>query len=493
MRKQALAMVFALIAALMADTAGAQYYQSDFPPEEFKARWNAIYDAIGDNAVALVQGGPSARGFDFPRQTNDFYYLTGVETAHSYLFLDGRTRKSTLYLPPRNERLERSEGRILTAADADLVKKLTGADHVRSTEELRTELVSYERGAPAASIYAPFAPAEGYAQSRHEIQMADANIANDYWDGRIPREQQLVSLLRARHPRNEIRDLTPILDEMRTIKSEREIALVRKASVLAALGIMEAMRSTKEGVFEYQLDAAARYVFLVNGSRLDGYRSITASGTENLQNQHYFRNTRRLRNGELVLMDYAPDVGNYVSDIGRMWPVSGRFSPVQRELLQTVLVYRDEIISRIRPGVTTAQILEETKEPMRQYIKAQRYSKAIYRKAVEHMVETGSGAFTHMVGLAVHDVGEYQNAPLRPGIVFSVDPTLRVPEEKIYMRYEDIVVVTEDGVENFTDFMPAELDDIEAMVRGVGVVGAFPPVHELTAKAASAGIAPPGE
>lgn len=472
--RSALALV-AAFAALGVGPAHAQHYQTDFPPEEFKARWEKVFDAIGAQAVALIQGGPSARGFEYPRQSNDFYYLTGVETPHAYLLLDGRTREATLFLPPRNERLERSEGRILSAADGALAQRLVGVDHVRSTEELRAGLVADDRASPAPAIYTPHAPAEGYAQSRHELQMADANIANDFWDGRISREQQLIALLRARQPRSEVRDLTPTLDTLRLIKSPREIALVRRASVIAGLGMMEAMRSTRVGAYEYQLDAAARYVFLVNGARLDGYRSIIASGRENILNQHYYRNTRQMRDGDLVLMDYAPDVGYYVSDIGRMWPVNGRFTPEQRELLQAVLQYRNELLARIRPGVTPAQILEEARAPMQRYIREHPFSKAVFRRAVEQMVETGSGAFSHLVGLAVHDVGSYIDAPLRPGIVFSVDPTLRVPEEQIYMRYEDVVVVTETGVENFTDFLPSELNDLEALVRAEGVVDAFPP------------------
>ena len=151
-----------------------------------------------------------------------------------------------------------------------------------------------------------------------------------------------------------MKDLTPILDALRAVKSPREIALIRRASQLAGLGIIEAMKSTRPGVYEYQLDAAARYVFLVNGARLEGYRSIVAAGTANIWNMHYYRNTSELKDGDLVLMDYAPDYRYYVSDITRMWPVNGKFSPWQRELLQFVLEYRNAIMKRIRPGVTTA-------------------------------------------------------------------------------------------------------------------------------------------
>ena len=273
----------------------APYYQPHFPPEEFKVRWQKMFDRIGNN-IAIVQGGPKARGFTLPRQTNEFYYLSGIETPHSYIVLDGRSRNVTLYLPPRDERLERSEGKILSADDAELVKKLSGADAVVSTQ-LMTEAWARGllQGTPPPAIYTLFTPSEGSAEQRYEGQSYDAGIALDYWDGRVSREANFVQLLRTRFPRAEVRDLTPILDELRSVKSPREVSLIRRASQLAGLGILEAIKNTKPGGFEYQLDAVARFVFLAHGARLEGYRSITASGTPNIWNGHYYRNLDQLR------------------------------------------------------------------------------------------------------------------------------------------------------------------------------------------------------
>ena len=453
----------------------AQHYQTDFPPEEFRARWSTVFDRIGSEAVAVVQGAPLANGFQFPRQSNTFYYLCGIETPGALLLLDGRTRRVTLYLPPRNERLERSEGKVLSAEDAELVRRLTGVDEVRSVTDMGT---AWPVGDGRVDVYAESVPAEGYAQSRHELEAANTAIAADPWDGRLPRETRFLELLRVRNPRATIRDLTPILDEMRSVKSPREIALVRRASQIAGLGLLEAMRSTEPGAWEYQLDAAARYVFLLNGSRLDAYRSITASGTANIFNGHYYRNDSQLRDGDLVLMDYAPDYRYYVSDVGRMWPVNGTYAPWQRELLQIVLEFHKIVLARIRPGVTSDAILAEAQTAMEPVFARTRFSKPEYEKAARTMVETGGGVFSHTVGMAVHDVGGYRSAPLKPGQVFSVDPQLRVPDEKLYIRYEDTVVVTETGVENFTAFLPMELDEIEAVVRGKGVLQTRPALSD---------------
>jgi Xaa-Pro aminopeptidase len=475
-----------LVAAALgcATLASAQHYQADFPPEEFRARWACVFDRIGPASVAVVQGVTLTDGFQLPRQSNTFYYLTGVETPGAYLLLDGRTRRATLYLPLRNERLERSEGKVLSAEDASLVRRLVGVDDVRATTELGT---GWPAGDAKVDIYAETAPAEGYAQSRHELQAAGTAIAADPWDSRLPRETIFRELVRLRNPRAAIKDLTPVLDEMRIVKSPRETALVRRASQLAGLGVLEAMRSTEPGAWEYQLDAAARFVFLQNGARLDGYRSITASGTENIWNGHYYRNASQLRAGDLVLMDYAPDYRYYVSDIGRMWPVDGTYAPWQRELLQLVLEWRNAVLPRIRPGVTTDAILAEARAAMEPVLARTRFSKPQYEKAARKMLETGGGVFSHPVGMAVHDVGSYREAPLKPGQVFSIDPQLWVPEDNLYIRYEDTVAVTETGVENFTAFLPAELDAIEAIVRQKGVLQSLPALGEVGFEALGTG------
>jgi Xaa-Pro aminopeptidase len=472
--------VFAAGVLFAGATARAQYYQTDFPADEFRSRHARLFDAIGTAAVAVIQGMPQTEGFTLPRQHNTFYYLSGIETPGAYLLLDGRSRKATVYLPARNPRLEAAEGRVLSAEDGELVKRISGVDDVKPLQQMMETNWPLMTGSgagnqPSPAIFAEFSPAENQGQSRGELVAAETARMNDPWDGTGSRQRRFVELLRGRHPRTELRNLNPILDQMRSIKSAREIAMVRRASQIAGLGLMEAMRSTEPGVTEYQLDAAARYVFLVNDARLEGYRSITASGTDNINNMHYFRNTSTLKDGDLVLMDFAPDYRYYVSDIGRVWPVNGSYTAQQRELLQFVLEFHKAVISRIRPGVTSQQIHDEAKQAMEPVLARTKFSKPIYEQAARTLVDAGGGVFSHTVGMAVHDVGSYRG-PLKPGQVFSIDPQLRVREENLYLRFEDTVVVTESGVENFTDFIPMELDDMEKVVREKGIVQQFPPV-----------------
>ena len=174
-------------------------------------------------------------------------------------------------------------------------------------------------------------------------------------------------------------------------------------------------------------------------------------------------------------MDFAPDYRYYTSDIGRMWPVNGRFSPAQRELLSFVLAYRNAVLKQLRPGAMTTEILLAAKAEMEPVLAATRFSKPIYEDAARKLVTTGGGVLSHPVGLAVHDDGPYHPGPLRPGHVFSVDPQLWVPEENLYYRYEDVVVITDTGYLNFTDFLPTGLDAIEKAVRTGGLLQKVPP------------------
>jgi Xaa-Pro aminopeptidase len=278
-------------------------------------------------------------------------------------------------------------------------------------------------------------------------------------------------------PEADIRDLSPILDGMRLIKSPAEIALMRRAGELTAIAALEAMRSTRHGVMEYQLGAVAEYQFLVNGARGGGYRPIIPGGSR-IWSAHYFRNNRQLRDGEMVLMDYAPDLGGYTSDIGRAWPVNGRHTIEQRELYGFIVKYHKVLLRTIRPGVTASQILAEAADQMRPVVETTSWSKPAYERAARRALDF-TGHLSHPVGMAVHDVGSYWGLPLQPGLVFAVDPQMWVPEEQLYIRVEDTVAVTGSGVENLTALAPMELHDVERVVSDGGMLTQYPPLPLL--------------
>lgn len=431
------------------------YFQTDFSAPEFILRRQNVMQAIG-NAVALLAGSPATGAFDLFRQNNEFYYLCGVEVPVAYLLIDGGRGRTTLYLAKRDPRQEESEGAQLSTEDFDLARKLTGVDDVRPLEALRADI------AAASAIYLQHSPTEGKQACRDTLIDARKINALDPF-GCVPPEVWLEQQVRLAAPAAEVRDLTPVLDRLRIIKSPAELKLMRRAGHLSALAVVEGIRCTKPGVMEYQLAAAAEYVYLVNGARGGGYRPIIAGG-ENIWNIHYYRNNCALEDGELVLMDYAPDYGNYTSDIGRMWPVNGTYSKLQRELYGFVLEYHKILLRLIRPGLTSEQVIAEAATAAGPLVKSWQWSKPIYEQAAWRLLQF-QGSLSHGVGMAVHEAGNYKSGSLAPGMVFAVDPQMWIPEERIYIRVEDTVAVTETGIENLTAAAPLELDAVEKLMR----------------------------
>jgi Xaa-Pro aminopeptidase len=473
-------LAFLLLIFTISAAQDRHHYQTDFSKVEFNTRRTRILESIGSDAIALIQGASGLPGFSVFRQCNSFYYLTGLETAHAYLLLNGRTKQSSLYLPHRDAGRESNEGKVLSAEDSELIKQLTGVNQVKPIEFLSSDLVGAGLIRPPAPVlYTEFSPAENGNDSRDELLFAQARAAADPWDGQPSREGRFIEIIKERFPQFEIRDLSPILDAMRLIKSPKEIELIRQATQIAGLGIIEAMRSTTPGVYEYQLDAAAKYIFHLHGARGDGYASIIGGGT-NAYMGHYFHKTDQLKDGDLVLMDYAPDYHYYTSDVTRIWPVNGKFTAEQKELYNFIVAYRDALFKYIKPGITSNEVLDKAASDIKQYLVGKKFVKPAHQKAVEEGLKF-RGHFQHPVGMAVHDVGRVHGVPLQPGMVFTIDPMIWIHEERLYIRIEDMALVTENGVENLSAFVPSSITDVERTINEKGLIE-FRPSMELPLK-----------
>ena len=426
-------------------------FQTDFPSSEFSARRQDVFDRIGSNAVAVLQGASPRGELELFRQSNEFYYLCGIEVPYAYLLLDARSRKTILYLPKRNIDQERSEGPILNADDTDLAEKLTGVDEVRRTEEFSADI------ADAETVYVP----QGSESEKHHNPL-------DLLNTHPTRETRFIQRLKDFCPQVKLQDLSPIIFSLRTLKSPNEIKLMQCAGQLTGLAVTESMRCTKPGIMEFQLRSVADFIFLANGAKGGGYPAIIAGGA-NAWYGHYFRNNCELQDGDLVLMDYAPDYGYYTSDIGRMWPINGEYTAWQRELYGFIVEYHKTLLKLIRPDVLASQIMDEAAITMEDLINRTNFSKDYYEKAARKALEF-RGHLSHTVGMDVHDRGDYRSQPLVTGTVFSVDPMMWIPEEKLYIRVEDTVIVTENGMENLTQLAPLELDDVEIVMKEKGIL-----------------------
>jgi Xaa-Pro aminopeptidase len=461
--------------------AGRPQFSTYFTPEEFTGRRARIADAIGPKAVALVQGAASVHSSAIFRQSNEFFYVSGVTVPQAYLLIDGATRRSTLYLPHRDERRAATEGDLLTAEDADAVVALTGIEQVRPIDGLADQLK--EASANLSAIYTPFQPAEGDAESRDGARRKNADAAADPWDGRQSREQRFIDLIKTRVPGIEVKDLSPTLDGMRAIKSVQEIAVIERATKIGGEAFLEAMRSTEPGVKESEIDALARLIFVRSGAQGEAYRAIVASGPSAM-NQHHRASERALPDGELVVMDYCPDVSYYRCDVTRTWPANGRFSPWQRELYGFYNTSYEAILDAIQPNVTAQSVLQSALVKMDALLASTKFSKPEYQKGAMAFVDqfrrslasASGGSLGHAVGMSTHDLGG-GSGMLKPGLVFTIEPALRVPEHDVYIRNEDMIVITPGGARILSDWVPRDMAAIEKLMGEQGLLQRYPAIR----------------
>jgi Xaa-Pro aminopeptidase len=266
--------------------------------------------------------------------------------------------------------------------------------------------------------------------------------------------------------------MDPMLDSLRFIKSPLEIAAIRKATQIAELGIMEAMKSAQPGMYEYELTAAADFQFKANGAQGFGYTALAATGT-NAAWPHYRYGKTKLGANDLVLFDYAPDWNYYTSDVTRMFPASGTFTPRNREMYTIYLRLYQALASSIKTKTAPRDIIKDAVVKMDKVMGEFTFTDPKIREAAERFVNgyrtNTRNSLGHTVGMEVHDT----NMPfdkLVPGMVFTIEPALTIPDERIYVRLEDVFLVTETGVENLSTMAPEEPDAIERLMkeRGIG-------------------------
>lgn len=454
-------------------------FSNHFTPNEFAARRAKVYDSIGSNAIAILQGAPAPMGYQQFRQNNEFYYLSGIESPNAYLILNGQTKEATIYLYNRKERREYGEGKILSFEDEDLVKELSGIEHVGSYSDLMSDLSEFSQGSEITTFFTPQSPYEELAMTRGMANRALQDVEQNPLDSRPPRHQSFISEIKKVAPDLTVQNLDPILDELRKIKSEKELELIRRSTKLQAEVIMESMRSTKPGVKPYELEAVSKYIYWKHNIQDDAYYPLIHVGPDAYMN-HYHGSIRTAKAGDMILMDYGAYDRYYSSDLGRMWPVNGTFNDVQRELYTFYLEFYEAILYNIKVGLTPQEVMKNAFKKIDVILEEHEFSKPLYRKAAKDFVagyheraENPNMSLGHGVGMSVHDVGNY-GVPIEPGMVFVIEPQFRVPEERIYIRLEDMIIATEGGIEIYSDFLPRDIESVEALVKEEGLLQKYP-------------------
>lgn len=392
------------------------------------------------------------------RQDSNFYYLTGFKEPGAVLLLapEHPEHKYVLFVRPRDRAQEIWTGK---RAGVEGAKEIYGADESYPINELDSNLPKYLDG--VENIY--------YTLGSDEV--LDEKILNILKQLRGKRYDTCSGPVAIIDPQEIVRN-------MRAIKDKHEIELIQKAAEISCMAHIEAMKQTKPGMYEYQVQAIIEYNFLKNGAMSPAYPTIVASGPNALC-LHYDANDCLIEDGHLLLIDAGAEYQYYASDITRTFPANGKFSEVQKALYNIVLNAQLSAIEEIKPGVSIERYHERAIEVIVDglldigLLRGEK-EKIIQDKVYEKFYMHSSG---HWLGLDVHDVGQRkfneQPRPFEPGMIVTVEPGIYVSSDiedvddkykGIGIRIEDDVLVTETGNMVLTSKVPKTIEEIEELM-----------------------------
>ena len=393
---------------------------SESPADQglYAARRERFAGLLGDGIALIPAAAQMIRNNDVEhpfRQDSSFFYLTGFDEPDAVMLLDpsAADEQYVLFVRPRDREREIWDGR---RAGVEGAKSRHGADASYPVSEfdglLRRRLVG------RAVVHLPFGNA-GFHRRVLGTVRAVGGLANRY--GRVVP--------------TEVSDASSYLAELRLHKTPEELARLRIACAITAEGHSEAMRFTRPGHYEYQVQAAMEYIFRARGTRRDGYPAIVASG-ENACILHYTDNDRRITNGDLVLIDAGAEYEYFSADITRTFPASGAFSGPQRALYDVVLRAQSAALGLARPGSTLKELHQRSVEAVSEGLVDLGLLPGTVEDTVRmhHYREFFMHGTGHWLGMDVHDAGAYgiegRPRPLAPGMAFTVEPGVYVDPDR---------------------------------------------------------------
>jgi Xaa-Pro aminopeptidase len=470
-----------LFASLVASQPLAAQSNVAFAPEVYQAHRAGVIRKIGDGAAIIPSRNLIGEvSWGAIRMNPDFWYLTGVETVYSVLVMT--KDRTALFVPdeqqfrsgqfPMADFDEFSGARWNRPGDWVITpdargRELTGIDEIYPLAELQERLDDVL--GDASAVYLPFDNSELYAPPGFTPPLTV--------------EQQMVGAYGEHLSNREIRDLKPILNGLRAVKDEHEVAALRRAAEISAKGLVEAMRQVRPGMNDLEVAGLMEYVWKQEGSPRGAFEIIVKSGTKmqffTITNQQYSAADRVMQDGELLFVDYgAAEWMTYTSDLCRTFPVSGKFTDEQRKYYDIVDEARAASIATIKPGVMLLDVVKAAaevfqKHGLEQYedIEAMGADKVWgMMPSPTHYLTRDAGmvrgvrALGHFIGLDVADRFD-STRPLEAGMVFTVEPKLYIPGKNISIMIEDMVVVTEDGADVLSDGVPTSSAEIEQLMQ----------------------------
>jgi len=381
------------------------------------------------------------------RQNNDIFYLSGIDQEETILILfpdfpDEKFRE-ILLVRETSEHIKVWEGEKLSKKQAS---EISGIEKVVWTSSFETTL-------------------------RKLIFLADQVYLNlnehdgGEWNFET-RERRFISEFKHKFPLHRIERLAPLMHQLRVIKQPIEIDLIKKAVEITGKGFLRMAKYLKPNIAEFELEAELTHEFLKNCSRGHAFAPILASG-ESACVLHYVTNNNQCKAGEVILMDFGAEYANYNADITRCLPVNGKFSERQKEIYEAVLNLMKAAKKMLVAGNTMENLRKEVGKIMeieliklgllkQDEVNIQHEDVPIYKKYFPHGI-------SHHLGLDVHDVGNRYEI-FKEGMIFTCEPGIYIPEEKLGIRLENDILITENGNEDLMANIPIEIDAIETLM-----------------------------
>jgi Xaa-Pro aminopeptidase len=408
---------------------------------------------LAPNAMAILHSNDimptNADGTMGFRQNNDLFYLSGIDQEESILLLfpdthDPRHRE-ILFLRETNEHIAIWEGHKYTKAEARETSGITTVYWLHQFEQVLHGLMT--------ECEAVYLNTNEHTRAVIEVETRDARF---------------IKQCKEKYSLHNYRRLAPLMHQLRAVKSEKEIELISQACAITEKAFRRLLKFVKPGVAEYEIEAELYHEFLRNRSRGPAYAPIIASGA-NACVLHYIDNNQVCRDGEVLLLDVGAEYANYAADMTRSIPVNGRFTPRQRQVYNAVLRVMRKATTMLVSGNLWDEYHKEVGSVMESEliglglldaseVKKQDPERPLYKKYFMH-------GTSHFLGLDVHDVGNKYRR-FEPGMVFTCEPGIYIPEEGLGIRLENNILITRDGNRDLMKNIPIEAEEIEELMNG---------------------------
>lgn len=413
--------------------------------KNFVARMDKNAIAIFNSNDELPSNGDALHKF---KQNSDLYWLTGIDQEDTMVILfpgnpDPKFREVLVLVRP-NEMKEKWDGKRLRAEEA---KKMSGISTILWLDSFDAVLQGW-------------------------IHLADTiylnTNENDRKGSQVPvRDYRFVKAMKRRYPLHQYKRSARILKDLRAIKSPQEVEVMQKAIDITQVTFERLLKFIKPGVMEYEIEAEIWHSFLSQRATGPAYGSIIASG-DNARILHYVNNNLECKDGDLILMDFGAEYGGYCADLTRTVPVSGKFSKRQREVYDGCLKLHNYAKSILKPGISIVDYTDKVGAEASKIfvklgllnpsdIKNEDKENRAYRKYLYHGI-------SHHLGIDVHDLGT-RTEPIKPGMVFTIEPGIYIEEEKMGIRIENNVWITKTGNKDLMANIPITAEEIERLMK----------------------------